>query len=192
MINRRAQLIDAAEAVFARRGYADATMADIAKEAGVTRPTVYAYFDSKHDALRQVAERVQHEFITLQDQSADTPAETLQLTVTAYVRQFVRHYGLLTVISHQALSDREFSQWLDAIHTRTNKRHAKYLRILAEAGEATLAVPPETIAEVVTGATLRYAQLIMLEPHREQEYIDALVSAHLHLLGLSFPVRPGG
>lgn len=190
MINRREQLTDAAEDVFARLGYANATMADIAKAAGVTRPTVYAYFDSKHDALHAVAARVQQDFIALQEQSGVDTADTLRLTLTAYLRECVRHYGILTVVNHQALSDPEFARWLDEIHTRTNKRHAKYLRVLAEADEVSLALPAETLVEIVTGITLRFAQLIIAEPQREAEFADKLVTTHLQLVGLGVPVAP--
>lgn len=46
---RRAELIDAASAVFARKGFAGASVDEIAKEAGVAKGTVYLYYPSKHD-----------------------------------------------------------------------------------------------------------------------------------------------
>jgi AcrR family transcriptional regulator len=44
---RRRQLFDVALALFAERGYAAATMDDIAEAAGVTKPLVYQHFESK-------------------------------------------------------------------------------------------------------------------------------------------------
>lgn len=46
---RRAELIDAANAVFARKGFAGASVDEIAKMAGVAKGTVYLYYPSKHD-----------------------------------------------------------------------------------------------------------------------------------------------
>jgi len=46
----RGQILEAAETMFARYGLAKTTMDDIAREAGVSRPTVYRYFDDR-DAL---------------------------------------------------------------------------------------------------------------------------------------------
>jgi AcrR family transcriptional regulator len=46
---RRAELIDAANAVFARKGFAGASVDEIAKVAGVAKGTVYLYYPSKHD-----------------------------------------------------------------------------------------------------------------------------------------------
>ena len=48
---RRAQLLDAAKRVFARRGYPAANIADICQEARVARGTLYQYFRNKRDVL---------------------------------------------------------------------------------------------------------------------------------------------
>lgn len=50
------RVCDAARAVFARRGYASATMEAIAVAAGVTKPTIYARYASKEDLHRAVIE----------------------------------------------------------------------------------------------------------------------------------------
>lgn len=46
---RRAELIEAATQVFARHGFQGAAVDDIAAAAGVSKGTVYGYFDSKED-----------------------------------------------------------------------------------------------------------------------------------------------
>ncbi|HHS96890.1 MAG TPA: TetR/AcrR family transcriptional regulator [Chloroflexi bacterium] len=48
---RRAQIIEAALRCFARSGYANTTMDEIAAEAGVSKGTLYWYFESKDDLL---------------------------------------------------------------------------------------------------------------------------------------------
>lgn len=44
---RRERLLDAASRVFARHGYAQASMDEIAAEAGIGKPTIYRYFEGK-------------------------------------------------------------------------------------------------------------------------------------------------
>lgn len=44
---KRAQILQAASTVFNRMGYDGASMNDIAAEAGVSKPTLYVYFDNK-------------------------------------------------------------------------------------------------------------------------------------------------
>src|ERR1041385_2330758 len=46
---RTSELLAAARTVFSRKGFHDATIDDIAHEAGVAKGTVYLYFKSKHD-----------------------------------------------------------------------------------------------------------------------------------------------
>ncbi len=48
---RRSQIIKAAEKVFAQKGFHDSTIADVAKEAGISEATIYEYFSSKEDIL---------------------------------------------------------------------------------------------------------------------------------------------
>ncbi|WP_218021409.1 TetR/AcrR family transcriptional regulator [Nocardia crassostreae] len=49
---RTEQILDIATAVFGERGYATASIAEIATAAGVSKPLVYAYFDSR-DGLHE-------------------------------------------------------------------------------------------------------------------------------------------
>jgi AcrR family transcriptional regulator len=51
---RRDEIIAAAKKVFARNGFHDTTIADIAKEAELAYGSVYWYFDSKDDLFRQL------------------------------------------------------------------------------------------------------------------------------------------
>jgi len=49
---RHAQILDAAQQVFARRGFASASMDEIAQSAGVAKGTLYLYYRSKQDLYR--------------------------------------------------------------------------------------------------------------------------------------------
>lgn len=49
--DRKRQLVDRAAALFSERGYAHVALADIARAAGVTAPSVYRHFDDKQALL---------------------------------------------------------------------------------------------------------------------------------------------
>jgi AcrR family transcriptional regulator len=49
---RPAEILDAALKVFAAKGFAAARMEDIAREAGVTKGTIYLYFDNKEAVFK--------------------------------------------------------------------------------------------------------------------------------------------
>ena len=58
------RILDAAVKVFARKGFFQARVADIAREADVADGTVYLYFKNKDDLLISIFEEKMHEFIT--------------------------------------------------------------------------------------------------------------------------------
>jgi len=65
---RRQQLIQAAIGVFLRYGFARTTMSDIAKAAGLTRPTLYQTFSDKGMVFRAVVEAMAVEmFATIRE-----------------------------------------------------------------------------------------------------------------------------
>jgi TetR/AcrR family fatty acid metabolism transcriptional regulator len=62
--DKREAILRAAVKVFARKGFFNSKVADIAKEAGIADGTVYLYFKSKDDILHSVFDRAMEEFIT--------------------------------------------------------------------------------------------------------------------------------
>ena len=54
---RPAEIVEAAEEVFAARGFAAATLDEVARKAGVAKGTLYLYFDTKEDLFRAVVRR---------------------------------------------------------------------------------------------------------------------------------------
>ncbi len=54
---RPAEILEAALAVFAERGFAATRMDDIAEQAGVTKGTIYLYFESKEAVFRTLIEQ---------------------------------------------------------------------------------------------------------------------------------------
>ncbi|MEM6996139.1 MAG: helix-turn-helix domain-containing protein [Myxococcota bacterium] len=59
----RGAVLSAAERLFAERGFASISMADIAKAAGVAKGTLYNYFDSKEEVFAQLAERARQAYL---------------------------------------------------------------------------------------------------------------------------------
>ena len=56
---RRAQILDAANRLFAERGYEDVSIEDIAKEAGVTRGLIHHYFGGRKEVYVALLERLE-------------------------------------------------------------------------------------------------------------------------------------
>jgi len=61
--DKREAIIKAAIKIFARKGYFNSKVADVAGEAGIADGTVYLYFKSKDEILHSVFDRAMEEFI---------------------------------------------------------------------------------------------------------------------------------
>lgn len=78
---RRRQILEAAMTVFSKKGFHAANVSDVAAEAGVSQGTIYWYFDSKDELLR---EALLHFFVDFGQATLDalehcqTAAEKLQ------------------------------------------------------------------------------------------------------------------
>lgn len=79
------EILDAALAVFAERGFDAARMDDIAAEAGVSKGALYLYFESKEALLKGLVERevapVAARVRALAESGAGDPEATLRLIV---------------------------------------------------------------------------------------------------------------
>ena len=90
---RPQEILDAAYAVFAEKGFAAARMEDIAGRAGVTKGTVYLYFDSKEAVFKALVagafgERL--EGIEGLIDNYDGSTANLLASVLRYLSNFVR------------------------------------------------------------------------------------------------------
>ena len=63
VVDKREAILRAAVKVFARKGYFNSKVADVASEAGIADGTVYLYFKSKDDILHSVFDRTMATFI---------------------------------------------------------------------------------------------------------------------------------
>jgi AcrR family transcriptional regulator len=62
---RDKEVLDAAVKVFHRKGYADASIQDIADELGILKGSLYHYIDTKEDLLFRLMEKVHAEYHAL-------------------------------------------------------------------------------------------------------------------------------
>jgi TetR/AcrR family fatty acid metabolism transcriptional regulator len=86
---RTTEILDAARRVFARGGYNDTTVDQIAEEAGVAKGTVYLYFSSKQEVFRAALRNglaELHEQALLEITAADTNAARLKAFIGARLR----------------------------------------------------------------------------------------------------------
>ena len=82
---REQQMLEAADRVFARRGYQASSMDEIAAEVGVTKPMLYAYFGSKEGLYLASVQRAGEMLAQrLRDSAEGGPADRLEAGVRAF------------------------------------------------------------------------------------------------------------
>ena len=80
-MNKKQLIIEAAIKVFARDGLEKGKIADIAKEAGIGKGTVYEYFRSKNDIFKVIEESVFSDFsIVFEELNSSTLSPTKKLS----------------------------------------------------------------------------------------------------------------
>lgn len=72
---KRKQLIDAAYRVFVKKGYQNASIKDIAHEAGITPGLVHYYFKNKEELLFSVQDEVQQHYQNQYDKEEIQPTD---------------------------------------------------------------------------------------------------------------------
>jgi AcrR family transcriptional regulator len=103
----RERLLEAAEIVFAQKGYDGARLADIAAEAGCSVGAVYFRFKDKNALFSAIAESFIEEarngLAALLSQAPSNPEETVRHFVVASAANFRRHRGLFRAIVERGI-----------------------------------------------------------------------------------------
>lgn len=97
----RRRLLEAAENVFAERGYHDASIVKITEAAGVGQGTFYLYFSSKRAIFDELVLDLNHRVrraMTEASSTADTRAERELLGFAAFFRFTAEHPALYRII----------------------------------------------------------------------------------------------
>jgi AcrR family transcriptional regulator len=68
--NRRQDVLEAAVRVFHKKGYASASIQDVAEEVGVLKGSLYHYIDSKEDLLARIFEDSAGHFMEMLDEAS--------------------------------------------------------------------------------------------------------------------------
>jgi AcrR family transcriptional regulator len=88
---REAEILEAARQVFARRGFADASMDEIAHAAGLAKGTIYLYYPSKRELYRAALRAGLVELVDAVER-AMAKAPTLGARLEAYVTTKVAYF----------------------------------------------------------------------------------------------------
>ncbi|WP_457574615.1 TetR/AcrR family transcriptional regulator [Desulfolithobacter sp.] len=127
-IDKHGKIIRAATKVFAKKGFFNARISDIAKEAKVADGTIYLYFNNKFDILISVFEQ---EIGRLVDQMTallvkeDDPRRMLEIFITKHLTEMKKNRNLAEVIQI------ELRQTNKLIRDYRNNKFSEYVNIVS-------------------------------------------------------------
>ena len=93
---RRREILEAAEAVFARKGYHGATVGEIARESECSVGTIYNFFDGKEDLYARLVAKLAEEFFDDFEREVlplEDPVEAIGALIELRLEHFDRHRG---------------------------------------------------------------------------------------------------
>jgi len=122
------KIIRAATKVFAKKGFFNARISDVAKEAKVADGTIYLYFNNKYDILLSVFEQKIGKLIeqvTEQLEKEDDPRRMLEIFIVNHLREMKKNKNLAEVIQI------ELRQTNKVIKDYRNNKFSEYLNIIS-------------------------------------------------------------
>lgn len=126
--DKHSKIIRAATKVFAKKGFFNARISDIAKEAKVADGTIYLYFNNKYDMLLSVFEEKIGklvEQINSQLEKEDDPRRMLEIFIANHLREMKKNKNLAEVIQI------ELRQTNKIIRDYRNNKFSEYLNIIS-------------------------------------------------------------
>jgi AcrR family transcriptional regulator len=189
---RRPQIIDAAIRVFTRKGYRNATMPDVAREAGLSVGGVYWYFKSKDEIIAAILQRIfDQDFSALTELlGAGAPAaDRLQAFVDGYADSF-EQWQWMNPIGMEFYGEAAHDEKVRGVVLRYLERFRRALATLIEQGIQRgefRAVDPIDTANVLLGMEEGLALLLAVDPQRTRWRQSFKLGCGLLISGLRTP-----
>ncbi len=192
---RRAQILRCATAVFARSNYRVAGMAEIAKEAGISEPTVYKHFDSKKHLFLTILDKVGAHTLRHWQELAERTPDCLALLRQIGLSHFdaVHAHPDNLKVQFQALSETEDREIRETLH-RNFAAYANFIASILDAGKeraqvhALLDVRAAAWQMISIGFTLNLTSLLGFNAELSRDTLDVMGDNLLLSFGAAAPL----
>ncbi len=192
-VDKRTAILRAATDVFAKRGFFNAQVADVARAAGVAAGTVYLYFRSKDDVLVSIFERTMREAIAdghacvapLRD-----PVEQLRAIAHVHLERLGRDRNLAVVFQVEL---RQSTKFMERFSATLLREYLGIIRGIIVAGQQTGAfradVNPTLAAKLLFGGLDEMATNWVLSRRKYSLAAEADPIIDFFVSGLAVPLR---
>jgi TetR/AcrR family fatty acid metabolism transcriptional regulator len=177
--DKHQKITQAAIKVFARKGFFNARISDIAKEARVADGTIYLYFNNKYDILISLFEEEIGKIILktkLMLEKEANPIEMLMLFAKHHLHLLNEHRELVVVLQMELRQSNEY------IQEYRNTKFVEYIDIVSEIihkgqhmGIFRQEIMPGIIKRAYFGALDEMTRLWILSPQHQYTLDEAAV-----------------
>ena len=183
---RESAILETFERLLEERSLHTISIDDIARGAGISRPTFYFYFASKEAVLLSLLERNVAEgrgrYGDALERLSEDPAAALRRVIGAYLDQFREHRAMLLAAAEVSMT----SEAVRAVWSRVEEAWVQEGTAAIEAERARGAAPPGVPARDLATALLAMNEHVMtatLAGHTpaiaEQDVVDVLLAVWL-------------
>ena len=193
---RQQQILDAAAAVIIRLGYDKATMSDIAEDAGVSRRTVYLYFNGKEELFEALLcrEYMRYSQTWLEQIDADPHGGTIGGFYRAIFHSVNRHPLIAAMLRRDRRVVGNYLRKRDNLFARMEAgvNTAGFFEALQAAGAIRQDIDASVILHIVE--MLSYGQLTIgdFKPADQFPPYDAVMAALADIMDRALRPEDGG
>ncbi len=156
----RQQILLAALQAFAEKGYAAASMAHIAREAGVSKGLAYHYFDSKEDLLRGIFDMMVEESAQLHEGwDNKTPRQQLHQLITASLQYIRNHTDTMRFLISLSVQPAVVKDLEELMNRQREEMMLLYKQLFADLGYDDPDIEAYYLGALLDGTALGYLSL---------------------------------
>jgi AcrR family transcriptional regulator len=161
------RILDAAETIFAERGFDATSLADVTDCVGIRGPSLYNHFKSKRELYIAVLSRLLNPFFALLDELAARPASRAraEAAVEAMLRHHVAQPNLARLIQHAILAG---GDQLDLLVTRWYRPFFERIPQLMPEAEEGAATDLDQASAMLMGFNAMILGYVTLAPLHDQ------------------------
>ncbi|MFH1090017.1 MAG: TetR/AcrR family transcriptional regulator [Pseudomonadota bacterium] len=174
---RRGQILKAAERVFAEKGFQEATVSDVAREAGVSDATIYEYFPSKEELLFSIpgdTTRLSTEMLSFHLNYVRGAANKIRSIVYHYLSFYQHHLDYASVIMLILKQNRKFLE--TEAYQVVRQGYRLIIQVIeegVESGEFKPDIDPYLVRSVILG-TIEHMVIRKVLLGRNENPLDAV------------------
>ncbi len=145
-IEKQTSLIDAAERLFTEKGFENTLIDEVAKEAGLTKRTLYQYFESKEDLFYAVAVKGVKKLLFMYEEAmrkGKTALEKIRYGNQAYLQFYLEDLKMFRLLNYRPANRNncESSPHFKELEVLDSIRMKYYVELVAE-GKADGSINP--------------------------------------------------